>query len=59
MQFKTGGSSQPTTMTIDTNRNLTVHTTFYNNSDDRLKENETIIENACETLSKLRPHFLR
>ena len=24
-------------------------------SDDRLKENEEIIENACETLSKLRP----
>ena len=24
-------------------------------SDDRLKENEELIENACETLSKLRP----
>ena len=26
-------------------------------SDDRLKEHEVIIENACETLSKLRPHI--
>ena len=26
-------------------------------SDDRLKENEEIIENACETLSKLRPQL--
>ena len=26
-------------------------------SDDRLKENEELIENACETLSKLRPQF--
>ena len=39
MQFNTGGSGQPITMAIDTNRNLTVHTTFYNNSDDRIKEN--------------------
>ena len=54
MQFKTGGSAQPTTMTIDTNRNLTVHRTFYNNSDDRLEENEELITHACETLSKLR-----
>ena len=44
MQFKTGGPSQSTTLTIDTNRSLTVHTTFYNNSDDRLKENEELIE---------------
>ena len=28
-----------------------------NASDDRLKENEVIIENACETLSKLRPQL--
>ena len=28
-----------------------------NSSDDRLKENEEIIENACETLSKLRPQL--
>ena len=26
-------------------------------SDDRLKENEEFIENACETLSKLRPQI--
>ena len=28
-----------------------------NSSDDRLKENGGLIENACETLSKLRPQF--
>ena len=28
-----------------------------NASDDRLKENEELIENACETLSKLRPQI--
>ena len=28
-----------------------------NASDDRLKDNESIIENACETLSKLRPQL--
>ena len=28
-----------------------------NSSDDRLKENEEFIENACETLSKLRPQL--
>ena len=28
-----------------------------NSSDDRLKENEIIIENACETLSKSRPQL--
>ena len=28
-----------------------------NSSDDRLKENEELIENACETLSKLRPQL--
>ena len=44
-------------MTIGTAHNLTVHTTFTNNSDDRIKENEELIENACETLSKLRPQI--
>ena len=44
-------------MTLDTDRNLSVHTTFYNNSGDRLKENEELIENACETLSKSRPQL--
>ena len=28
-----------------------------NASDDRLEANEVIIENACETLSKLRPQL--
>ena len=28
-----------------------------NSSDDRLKENGGLIDNACETLSKLRPQF--
>ena len=31
--------------------------TTSNGSDDRLKENEVIIESACETLSKLRPQL--
>ena len=53
MSFKTGGYSQPATTTIDTTRDLTVH----NNSDDRTKENEELIANACETLSKLRPQL--
>ena len=30
---------------------------FYSISDDRMKENEELIENACETLSKLRPQI--
>merc|ERR1711966_425911 len=30
---------------------------FYSISDDRIKENEELIENACETLSKLRPQI--
>ena len=38
--------------------NLIVHyKPFANWSDDRLKENEEIIDNACETLSKLRPQI--
>jgi hypothetical protein len=37
---------------------LIVHyKSFANWSDDRLKENEQLIENACETLSKLRPQI--
>ena len=31
--------------------------TTSNVSDDRLKENEEIIEHACESLSKLRPQL--
>ena len=38
--------------------NLIIHyKPFANYSDDRLKENEELIENACETLSKLRPQL--
>ena len=37
--------------------NFTVRNTFYNNSDDRLKTHKQIIENACDTLNKLRPHI--
>ena len=38
--------------------NLIVHyKSLANWSDDRLKENEQLIENACETLSKLRPQI--
>ena len=38
--------------------NIIIHTrNFANWSDDRLKESEVIIENACETLSKLRPQL--
>ena len=46
-------------MIITCSGNNLVH--FYkttsNVSDDRLKENEVIIESACETLSKLRPQL--
>mgnify|MGYP003340965473 CR=1 FL=1 len=38
--------------------NLIIHyKSLANWSDDRLKENEQLIENACETLSKLRPQI--
>ena len=33
------------------------HKPTTNASDDRLKENGELIENACETLSKLRPQL--
>ena len=33
------------------------YTSLVNGSDDRLKENEELIENACETLSELRPQL--
>ena len=32
---------------------------FANWSDDRLKENEELISNACETLSKLKTTIIR
>jgi hypothetical protein len=57
MQFQTGGHTSPVSMTIWNNQHITVHTSFTNNSDDRIKENEELIENACETLSKLRPQI--
>ena len=39
------------------NNRVHFHKTTTNDSDDRLKENEELIENACETLSKLRPQL--
>ena len=40
------------------NDNILIHyKPFANWSDDRLKDNEEIIENACETLPKLRPQL--
>ena len=36
---------------------LHFYKTTSNVSDDRLKENDELIENACETLSKLRPQL--
>ena len=45
-------------MVFTPNDNLIIHyKPFANYSDDRLKENEELIENACETLSKLRPQI--
>ena len=42
---------------FNNNKEMGHHKTLVNSSDDRLKENEELIENACETLSKLRPHL--
>ena len=39
------------------NNEIRYHKTLVNSSDDRLKENEEFIENACETSSKLRPQL--
>ena len=45
-------------MDFSPNDNIIIHyKPFANWSDDRLKENEKLIENACETLSKLRPQL--
>ena len=45
-------------MSFSHHDNIIIHTrSFANWSDDRLKENEIFIENACETLSKLRPQL--
>ena len=46
----------PTKFSIQSNGNTTSGP-FYNNSDGRLKENEELIEHACETLPKLRPQL--
>ena len=37
------------------NQTITHYKSLVNGSDDRLKENEELIEHACDTLSKLRP----
>ena len=39
------------------NNSITLYKPTTGTSDDRLKENEELIENACETLSKLRPQL--
>ena len=39
------------------NNEIRHYKTLVNSSDDRFKENEELIENACETLSKLRPQL--
>ena len=39
------------------NDKVHVYKTTTNDSDDRLKENEVIIESVCETLSELRPQL--
>ena len=42
---------------FNNNNEIRYYKTLVNSSDDRFKENEELIENACETLSKLRPQF--
>ena len=42
---------------FNNNNEIRHYKTLVNSSDDRLKENEELIENACETLSKLRPQL--
>ena len=44
-----------TKMTLDRSGNLTILGAYGNSSDDRLKENETRIENALATICKLDP----
>ena len=45
-------------MSFSHHGNIIIHTrNFANWSDDRLKENGIFIENACETLSQLRPQL--
>ena len=42
---------------VHNNNEIKYYKPLISSSDDRLKENEIIIESACETLSKLRPQF--
>ena len=42
---------------FDNSNNILHYKPLVNSSDDRLKENEKLIENACETLFKLRPQL--
>ena len=42
---------------FNNNNEIRYYKTLVNSSDDRLEENEELIENACETLSKLRPQL--
>ena len=42
---------------FNNSNNILHYKPLVNSSDDRLKENEEIIEHACETLSKLKPHL--
>ena len=42
---------------FNNNNEIRHYVPLVQNSDDRWKENEIIIENACETLSKLRPQL--
>ena len=42
---------------FNNNNNIVHYKLLVNSSDGRLKENEIIIESACETLSQLRPQL--
>ena len=42
---------------FNNNNEIRYYKPLVSSSDDRLKENEIIIENACETSSKLRPQL--
>ena len=42
---------------FNNNNEIRYYKTLVSSSDDRLKENEELIENVCETLSKLRPQL--
>ena len=42
---------------FNNNNNIQHYKPLVNSSDDRLTEDEELIENACDTLSKLRPQL--